>query len=142
MVGRDGILGAPPGVTSSAGGSGNRHRPVELENTPAPQNQISNFSHKVEFHILRREIPNHGYVGVRYFHYNRVENPEEKLEMAVLHLNGRAESWYFSFHLSKSVVKWGEFVEEICKRFSDSINSTMNLLGEFKKLEQTGTVNE
>ncbi|OIT06806.1 hypothetical protein A4A49_61651, partial [Nicotiana attenuata] len=64
----------------------------------------------------------------RYFHYNHVTLPEQKLEEAVLHLNGRAEAWYFSYQLSKGNVRWPEFCEEICKRFQDADNSKFNLI--------------
>lgn len=40
------------------------------------------------------------------------------------------------------MVRWPDFVEEICKRFNDSENSHLNLLGKFKRIEQRGTVNE
>ncbi|PHT58940.1 hypothetical protein CQW23_01303 [Capsicum baccatum] len=62
--------------------------------------------------------------------------------MTVLHLNGMAEVWYISFHLSEGRLKWGEFAEDICRRILDSIHSTLNLLGEFKQLEQRGTIDE
>ncbi|XP_019246493.1 PREDICTED: uncharacterized protein LOC109226149 [Nicotiana attenuata] len=77
-----------------------------------------------------------------YFHYNGILDPQHKLETAVLHLNGRAESCYFSYQLSRGVVIWADFVEEICKRFNNSDNSNLNLLGKFKRIEQIGTVNE
>ncbi|OIT35434.1 putative mitochondrial protein, partial [Nicotiana attenuata] len=63
----------------------------------------------------------------------------EKLEAAVLHLNGRTESWYFSYHQSRGTVRWPEFVEEISKRFEESDNSNLNLLGEFKRIEKQGS---
>lgn len=34
----------------------------------------------------------------RYFHYNHITEVEEKLELAVLHLNGKAEAWFFSIN--------------------------------------------
>lgn len=39
-------------------------------------------------------------------------------------------------------MRWLDVVEEICKRFRESDNSNLNLLGEFKKIEQKGSVNE
>ncbi|OIT05495.1 hypothetical protein A4A49_61577, partial [Nicotiana attenuata] len=33
----------------------------------------------------------------RYFHYNHITEQGQKLEEAVLHLQGRAEAWYFSY---------------------------------------------
>ncbi|XP_075092058.1 uncharacterized protein LOC142172173 [Nicotiana tabacum] len=78
----------------------------------------------------------------RYFHYNRIIDPQQKLDTAVLHLNGRTESWFFSYQLSRGMVRWPDFVDEICKRFNDSDNSHLNLIEKFKRIEQKGTVIE
>lgn len=78
----------------------------------------------------------------RYFYYNHVNLPEQKLEEAVLYLNGRTKAWYFSYQLSQGNVRWPEFCEEICKRFQDADNNKFNLIGEFKKIQQRGTINE
>ncbi|PHT85952.1 hypothetical protein T459_08058 [Capsicum annuum] len=70
------------------------------------------------------------------FQDTAAEYPQQKLEMVVFHLNRRAESWYFSYHLSRGTVRWSDFVEEICRRFEEADNNNLNLLGEFKKLEK------
>lgn len=41
----------------------------------------------------------------RYFHYNHITDQVQKLEEAVLHLQGRAEAWYFSFQISRGKVR-------------------------------------
>ncbi|PHT54205.1 hypothetical protein CQW23_08667 [Capsicum baccatum] len=51
----------------------------------------------------------------RYYDYKHITNPIPKLDKAVLHLTGRAESWYFSYQLSRGGVTWQEFSEELCK---------------------------
>ncbi|XP_019252808.1 PREDICTED: uncharacterized protein LOC109231614 [Nicotiana attenuata] len=78
----------------------------------------------------------------RFFQHNNITDPQQKLEEAVIHLNGKAEPWYFSYHISKGVVRWSEFTTEICSRFEGASNRKLNLIGEFKKIEQTGTVDE
>lgn len=60
----------------------------------------------------------------------------------MLHLNGRAESWFLSYQLSKGIVRWKNYVEKICKSFNDSYNSNLNLLGKTKRVEQKGTLTE
>lgn len=64
------------------------------------------------------------------------------MEEVALHLQGRAEAWYFSYQLSKEHVSWQEFCEELCRRFQDAENSKFNVTGEFKNIKQKGTVNE
>lgn len=79
---------------------------MDINATPVGRNQTINFTHKVEFSYIENGDPQ---VWIRkcerYFHYNRVEASKEKLEMDILHLNVRVESWYFSFHLSKGRVR-------------------------------------
>ncbi|XP_019228862.1 PREDICTED: uncharacterized protein LOC109209954 [Nicotiana attenuata] len=107
------------------------------------RNLVSNFASRVEFPHFEEGDPRSWLRKCeRYFHYNHITNPQQKLEAVVLHLNGRAESWYFSYQLSRGIVRWSDFIEEICKRFNDSDNSNLKLLGEFKRVEQKGTVNE
>ncbi|XP_019225505.1 PREDICTED: uncharacterized protein LOC109207079 [Nicotiana attenuata] len=43
---------------------------------------------------------------------------------------------------SKGIVRWANFTAEICNRFEGATNSKLNLIGEFKNIEQKGTVNE
>lgn len=51
------------------------------------------------------------------------------------------KSWILVF-ISKGNVRWETFIEEICKRFEESDNSKINLIGELKNIGQTGTVDE
>ncbi|KAF3658968.1 hypothetical protein FXO38_12900 [Capsicum annuum] len=44
--------------------------------------------------------------------------------------------------ISKGHVRWREFTEEICRRFEGAHTSKLNLIGEFKKVEQKTTVDE
>lgn len=76
----------------------------------------------------------------RYFHYNGIIDLQ-KLDV-VLHLNDKAEYYFFSYYVSKDTVSWKEFNEEICKCFKGADNSKINLVREFKKILQTGAVNE
>lgn len=78
----------------------------------------------------------------RFFQYNHITDPQQKQEEVVLHLNSKAESWFFSYHISKGIVWLTDFTTEICNRFEDAANSKLNLIGKFKNIEQKGTVNE
>ncbi|KAH0730205.1 hypothetical protein KY289_001393 [Solanum tuberosum] len=73
----------------------------------------------------------------RYFNlYRTTEN--EKLEANALYLNGLAEIWYPSLVLSRGVVTWTNFKEELCDRFD--AEHLDDIMEEFKWLEQTESV--
>lgn len=80
--------------------------------------------------------------GESYFHYHRISDPEEKLEVAALHLTSKAESWFFSYQINQGTIKWHAFTEEICKRFKGANNSKFNLMGEFENIEHKGSIVE
>ncbi|PHU01203.1 hypothetical protein BC332_30990 [Capsicum chinense] len=116
---QDGILGSAPRPGPPLDTSGSRPRMEEQSDNGWGRN-----------------------LGERYFQYHHILDPTQKLEIAVLHLQGKAESWHFSYHINRGIVRWETFTEEICKRFEVSDNSKINLIGEFKKIEQKGTVDE
>lgn len=138
---REGILGSAPVEGLQLMGSGTRTRVGEHRESSVGRAPM-NFSHS------RWEIPHfdgedpHAWLRKceRYFQYNRITDPQQKLEEAVLHLTGKAESWFFSYHVSKGIVRWADFATEICNRFQWASNSKLNLIGEFKNIEQKGTV--
>lgn len=139
---QDEILESAPGDPTHGTGSSSRSKfgePAEV----GMRTQGSNFSSRVEYPYFDRVDP---CIWLRkcerYFRFHHIVDPQQKLESVVLHINGKAEAWFFSYHISKGNVKWNEFTEEICKRFDNASNSKFNLVGEFKKIEQKGTVNE
>ncbi|KAH0725426.1 hypothetical protein KY284_001291 [Solanum tuberosum] len=73
----------------------------------------------------------------RYFNlYRTTEN--EKLEANVLYLNGLAETRYHSLVLSRGMVTWTDFKEELCDTFD--AEHLDDIMEEFKWLEQTESV--
>ncbi|XP_019227493.1 PREDICTED: uncharacterized protein LOC109208797 [Nicotiana attenuata] len=143
FAGKDGILGSAPTAAHTVEGSGSRGRMMENHEVPVGRSYSNNFNSKIDCPYFEEGDPKAWLRKCeRYFHYNHIIDPQHKLDTAVLHLNGRAEEWYFSYQLSRGTVRWGEFTEEICKRFNDADNSNLNLLGRFKRVEQNGSVNE
>ncbi|XP_060178154.1 uncharacterized protein LOC132608099 [Lycium barbarum] len=140
-----GILGNKPTETVHVNSHGSSSRERDISEPPIGRNPPygNGFSAKVEFPYFEGVDPCSWLRKCnRYFQYHNITDPQQKLESAVLHLNGKAESWFFSYHVSKGRVSWSEFTEEICKRFEGSENSKLNLIREFKKIEQKGTVDE
>ena len=57
----------------------------------------------------------------------------QKVELASLHLQGRAEIWYNSYIIGRSKVDWEDFVVDLCARFRDAIGG--QVVKEFNKLQ-------
>ncbi|KAF3649019.1 hypothetical protein FXO38_17877 [Capsicum annuum] len=74
-----------------------------------------------------------------YFMQYRIID-ENKVETAALYLNGSAEVWYHSLVLSRGVVNWVDFKEELISRFGEIL--VEDVVEEFNKLSQTGTIDE
>lgn len=58
-----------------------------------------------------------------------------KEDDAALYLNGVAETWYNSLVLSRGVITWMEFKDELCIRFGETLME--DIAEEFNKLIQT-----
>ncbi|XP_070033018.1 uncharacterized protein [Nicotiana tomentosiformis] len=71
----------------------------------------------------------------RYFNLYRTPD-NQKVEADALYLNGLAEKWYNSLVLSRGIIGWVEFKEELCSRFGGELLE--DTLKEFNKLTQTG----
>ncbi|OIT27985.1 hypothetical protein A4A49_66157, partial [Nicotiana attenuata] len=105
-----GILGSAPTGEIQLEGTGNRSRGDQFVPRRAGE-RVQGHHHSSS----RMEIPYFEGNGggdpcswlrrcERYFHYNQVVDHGQKLEEAVLLLQGRAEAWYFSYQLSKGHV--------------------------------------
>ncbi|OIT31356.1 putative mitochondrial protein, partial [Nicotiana attenuata] len=116
FAGKDGILGSAPTAAHTVEGSGSRGRMMENHEVPVGRSYSNNFNSKIDCPYFEEGDPKAWLRKCeRYFHYNHIIDPQHKLDTAVLHLNGRAEEWYFSYQLSR---------------------------GRFKRVEQNGSVNE
>ncbi|OIT28758.1 hypothetical protein A4A49_55634 [Nicotiana attenuata] len=124
FVNKDRIFCSDPAEAHQMDGSSSRMRMMEpQENSSGKFHSNSNVA-KVDCPYFDEGDPRSWLRKCeRYFHYNRIIDPQQKLDTAVVHLNGRAESWFFSHQLSSEMVRWPDFVEEICKRFNDSDNN-------------------
>lgn len=136
-----GILGSAPAKGMQIMKSGNRARAGE-NGEPSFDRSQRNFSQS------KQEITY--YEGVdpcawlhkyeRYYQYNHITDPLQKLEEVVLNLNGKAESWFFSYHVCKGTVRCADCTTEISNRFEGATNSKLNLIGKFKNIEKKGVL--
>ena len=75
----------------------------------------------------------------KYFNINPMSD-EQKLDMVSIHLEGRADVWYHDYQESNATITWDQFMLDVCNRFLEGGHD--NIIGEFNKLRQTGSVEE
>lgn len=99
------------------------------------------------FKTIKFEFPKFGGENPRSWirKYNKlfshhVVAEHQKLYLATMNLEGEAEEWYSGFCQEGQGLSWEGFVEEIIARFSPE--TRINPIGEIKKLQQVGTVDE
>ncbi|XP_026383573.1 uncharacterized protein LOC113279076 [Papaver somniferum] len=67
-------------------------------------------------------------------------NDEKKVHVALMYLEGRADVWFQDYNVGKEYIFWGVFIKDLCSRFQELGHD--DIVGEFNKLSQVGTVLE
>ena len=98
------------------------------------------FVPKVEFRVFEGSNPRVWIKKcMKYFNLCKILD-HQKVDLASLYLIGKAESWYNSYIAVRRQVDWEDFVVDLCSRFKEDIGS--NVVEEFNKLSQSGTIDE
>ncbi|OIT40777.1 hypothetical protein A4A49_55588, partial [Nicotiana attenuata] len=93
---KDGLLGSAPAESHERIEGSGRARMKDLHENVGGRFHVNN--NKIDCPYFEEGDPRSWLQKCeRYFHYNCIIDPQHKLETTVLHLNGRAESWYFSY---------------------------------------------
>ncbi|KAL0300385.1 UNVERIFIED_CONTAM: hypothetical protein Scaly_3048900 [Sesamum calycinum] len=101
------------------------------------QGTYSAYSKQLEFPRFNGEEPGQWIRRCnRYFNIANTNTDDQKVQVASVRLEGKAETWYEGLIERKEVANWNYFVEGILRRFDDIDLECM--LGEFYKLQQTG----
>ncbi|XP_074297152.1 uncharacterized protein LOC141627838 [Silene latifolia] len=112
----------------------------EQENREGIPHRNFNFSPKVEFPVFDGNGPR---IWVKkckkYFDLCKIAD-NQKLNLASLYMVGKAEAWVHSYMSMRPNVDWEDFVLDLCARFKENLGS--NVVEEFNKLQQTGTLEE
>jgi len=75
----------------------------------------------------------------RYFALCKI--PEAQwVDVASIHLTGRAETWFASYIAARKHVDWNDFVVDVCNRFREDLGS--KVVEDFHNLHQIGTVED
>jgi len=75
----------------------------------------------------------------RYFSLCKIPEPQ-RVDLASIHLKGKAEMWFSSYIAIKKHVDWDEFIIDICGRFKEDLGC--RVVEDFNKLQQTGPIDE
>ncbi|KAL4351905.1 hypothetical protein GQ457_06G037700 [Hibiscus cannabinus] len=122
--------------------------PVKEENHSEPntlpaQNipiRGSNFRPKIELQMFDGINPR-GWIKRCQKYFTLFDIPEEqKMDLASMHLEGKAETWFDGYIMQKHRLSWHEFTADLCHRFSDRTDT--DVIEEFNKLIQKGSVEE
>ena len=106
----------------------NNHRPALL------------FNPRIEFSSFEGKNPR-GWVKKCSKYFTLCKTPaHQKVELASLHMGGKAEAWDNSYALGRQGILWEDFVVDICARFKDELGS--HVMEEFNRLKQVGSIAE
>ncbi|KAL5722152.1 hypothetical protein ACHQM5_005709 [Ranunculus cassubicifolius] len=139
---RSSVLGPPPNIDQSGKSI---QTPVDLSQNGSSSNLLSKnlglFKYpKLDFPCFAGDnVRNWIQKANRFFLFNPIEETQKVL-FASLYLKEKAEVWYQSCSTTLEGLSWLRFCEAIQSRFSDEAND--NIVGEFKQLVQTTTVEE
>ncbi|XP_026400203.1 uncharacterized protein LOC113296079 [Papaver somniferum] len=76
----------------------------------------------------------------RFFLLHNIREETQKVQMAAVHMDGKAERWNFNLQTHRFILCWFELAEQACFRFENTSND--NIVGMFNKLAHTTTVYE
>ena len=76
---------------------------------------------------------------MKYFTLCKIPD-DQKVDLASLYMIDKAEVWISNYLSVKKNVDWSEFVIDLSARFKDE--SGLNVVEQFNKLQQTGTIEE
>ncbi|KAL4289531.1 hypothetical protein GQ457_14G023340 [Hibiscus cannabinus] len=112
-------------------------------NTSAAQignTHINSFRPKIELQMFDGMNPR-GWIKKCQKYFTLLEIPEErKMDLATMHLEGKAETWFDGYILQKHRISWHEFAADLCHRFCD--RTYADVIEEFNKLVQKSTVED
>ncbi|XP_074318129.1 uncharacterized protein LOC141654920 [Silene latifolia] len=75
----------------------------------------------------------------KYFHLCKIPD-DQKVDIAGIHLSGKAGDWFNAYMAARVTVSWSSFVLDLCARFVDDVGD--NVVEKFNKLHQLGSLND
>ncbi|XP_074278160.1 uncharacterized protein LOC141601756 [Silene latifolia] len=117
-----------------SGGTLNRHR-----NSHNHQRQFG-YVPKIEFPSFHGENSRLWIQKCeKYFNLCKVPD-DQKVDLAAIHMIGKAESWFNAYIAARNFVSWSTFIIDVCARFKDKLGA--NVVEQFNRLHQTGSLED
>ncbi|KAK2970614.1 hypothetical protein RJ640_013489 [Escallonia rubra] len=138
MATRGGDVGESSGSKQyrhSRGGEGSHREYQQVTNgnlfTKLPKIEFSKFIGENSYGWVRK--------AEKYSEFNLMEK-NLKVNFASVHFEGQAEYWFSTYIRPRGRLYWPEFVRDLHARFAKLLKESV--LGEFRKLRQTGSVEQ
>lgn len=126
------------GVPENLGLSSNQFRAESSQSQPFPE--FGTRYAKIDFPKFFGDNPSGWvYKCERFFEYNCVED-NNKVKLAILHLEDRALQWYQWFEKTHALVNWDLFKNGLISCFGSDVYE--DVVGELTKLKQTSSVRD
>ncbi|KAL4281537.1 hypothetical protein GQ457_03G002250 [Hibiscus cannabinus] len=122
--------------------SGTENLKQEKDNFVSQMGSSGNFipRPKIELPFFEGQNPR-GWIKKCQKYFSIFAIPEhQKIEIASMYLNGKAETWFDGYIMQKYRLTWQEFTADLCHRFCDKTFS--DVVEEFNKIVQKGSVEE
>ncbi|XP_026452109.1 uncharacterized protein LOC113352512 [Papaver somniferum] len=74
------------------------------------------------------------------FHQNSPFFEQRKVDIAAIHLDGKANKWFLNFQVGRHRILWYDFAHSIFSRFENPVDE--NFVGSFNKMMQLNSVEE
>jgi len=111
---------------------------VNEENSSNTDRNAFRFLPKLEFPSFDGTNPRHWIKKCsRYFALCKIPD-DQRLDVASIHLVGKAETWFTSYIAVRKNVDWSDFIVDVCSRFREELGS--KVVEEFHKLYQMGSL--
>lgn len=121
--------------TGEIGHSGNR-----VSGEGQSKGNIMHFNPRVEFPAFDGSNPRQWVKKcAKYFNLCKIPD-DQKVDLASMHLQGKAEVWFSSYILGRKHVDWDDFIVDLCARFRGDMGR--QVVEEFNKLHQGGGLDD
>jgi len=98
------------------------------------------FNPKVEFPTFDGSNPRNWVKKcAKYFNLCRISD-DQKVDLALMYLQGKAETWFSSYILGRNHIVWDDFIVDLCARFRDDMGR--QVVEEFNKLNLIGELDD
>ncbi|XP_026441802.1 uncharacterized protein LOC113340978 [Papaver somniferum] len=127
-----------PSSSNPFQGFQHHHQQRFIQHHQTGEGQFANYRPKIDFPRFDGTNPRAWIRKCKKYFFLHQLNDEQKVHIATLYLEGKADVWFQHYQTSKANLYWEDFIIDVCTRFQDLGHD--NVIGEFNKLDQTTRV--